>query len=364
MHDAYLSVMESLYHAGFENDSQVEIKWVESEDLPDQAACREAFADVDGIIVPGGFGDRGIEGMIQAAQYARENDVPYFGICLGMQIMVMEFARHVLGYADANSSEFTPEGHHNVIDLMADQQGNIPKGGTMRLGKYPCTVLPGTKMAECYGQSEIWERHRRAADYINPVVVNLHEPYASSAAELVTEVLMYAVEKKDVLPIEAESLMAGICLDTKFFNVRTGERTFEAAAVLRRLGADTTEVKKLMQNDFQDTMAKYQIIKSSRLYRQEIAIAALNTPTTRVLAAQAADELLNISGITASFVLYPDGEQVIISARSIGSANVQMILEPLGGGGNTATAGAQMKDTTVKEALDELVASIDKFYEE
>ena len=156
LHDAYLSVMESLYHAGFENDSQVEIKWVESEDLPDQAACREAFADVDGIIVPGGFGDRGIEGMIQAAQYARENDVPYFGICLGMQIMVMEFARHVLGYADANSSEFTPQGHHNVIDLMADQQGNIPKGGTMRLGKYPCTVLPGTKMAECYGQSEIW----------------------------------------------------------------------------------------------------------------------------------------------------------------------------------------------------------------
>ena len=167
LHDAYLSVMESLYHAGFENDSQVEIKWVESEDLPDQAACREAFADVDGIIVPGGFGDRGIEGMIQAAQYARENDVPYFGICLGMQIMVMEFARHVLGYADANSSEFTPEGHHNVIDLMADQQGNIPKGGTMRLGKYPCTVLPGTKMAECYGQSEIWERHRHRYEFNN-----------------------------------------------------------------------------------------------------------------------------------------------------------------------------------------------------
>ena len=134
LHDAYLSVMESLYHAGFENDSQVEIRWVESEDLTDQAACKEAFTDVDGIIVPGGFGDRGIEGMIQAAQYARENHVPYFGICLGMQIMVMEFARNVLGYADANSSEFTPDGQHNVIALMADQQGNIPKGGTMRLG--------------------------------------------------------------------------------------------------------------------------------------------------------------------------------------------------------------------------------------
>ena len=206
------------------------------------------------------------------------------------------------------------------------------------------------------------DHHRRAADYIKPVVVNLHEPYASSAAELVTELLLYAVDTADVLPIEAKSLMAGICLDTKFFNVRTGERTFEASAVLRRIGADTTEVKKLLQNDFQDTMAKYQIIKSARLYRQEIAIAALNSETTRVLAAQAADDLLNISGITASFVMYPDGDQVIISARSIGSANVQMILEPLGGGGNTATAGCQMRNTTVKDALDKLVASIDKFY--
>ena len=167
LHDAYLSVMESLYHAGFENDSQVEIRWVESEDLTDQAACKEAFADVDGIIVPGGFGDRGIEGMIQAAQYARENHVPYFGICLGMQIMVMEFARGVLGYKDANSSEFTPDGKHNVIALMADQQGNIPKGGTMRLGKYPCKVMPGTKMAECYGEAEIWERHRHRYEFNN-----------------------------------------------------------------------------------------------------------------------------------------------------------------------------------------------------
>jgi len=124
------------------------------------------------------------------------------------------------------------------------------------------------------------------------------------------------------------------------------------------------EVKKLLQNDFQDTMAKYQIIKSARLYRQEIAIAALNAGTSRALAAQAADELLNISGISASFVLYPDEDCVFISARSIGEANVQMILEPLGGGGNTATAGAQMKDTTVKDALDALVQSIDKYYDD
>ena len=167
LHDAYLSVMESLYHAGFENDSQVEIKWVESEDLTDQAACKEAFADVDGIIVPGGFGDRGIEGMIQAARYAREQNIPYFGICLGMQIMVMEYARDVLGYADANSSEFTPDGEHNVIALMPDQQGNIPKGGTMRLGKYPCITAEGTKLRECYGKEEIDERHRHRYEFNN-----------------------------------------------------------------------------------------------------------------------------------------------------------------------------------------------------
>lgn len=207
------------------------------------------------------------------------------------------------------------------------------------------------------------DHHRRAADYISPVVVNFHEPYASSASELVTELLQYAVERSDVLPIEAKSLMAGIFLDTKSFHVRTGERTFEAAAYLRQLGADPVDVKKLLQNDFQDTMAKYQIIKSARLYRQEIAIAALNAGTSRVLAAQAADELLNISGLSASFVLYPDGDQVIVSARSIGKANVQMILEPLGGGGNAATAGAQLQGATVKDVLDRLIASIDRFYE-
>lgn len=207
------------------------------------------------------------------------------------------------------------------------------------------------------------DHHRRAADYIQSVVVNFHEPYASSASELVTELLQYAVEKNDVLPIEAKSLMAGIVLDTKSFNVRTGERTFEAAAYLRQLGADTVEVKKLMQNDFQTTVAKYQIIKSARLYRQEIAIAALNSGTSRALAAQAADELLNISGITASFVLYPDEDVVIVSGRSTGDVNVQVILEPLGGGGNTATAGAQVKDSSVKDVVDRLVASIDQYYE-
>ena len=208
------------------------------------------------------------------------------------------------------------------------------------------------------------DHHRRAADYIKPVVVNLHEPYASSASELVTELLEYAVEKDDVLPIEAKSLLAGIFLDTKSFHVRTGERTFEAAAFLRQLGADTVEVKMLLQNDFDQFKAKYEIFQAARNYRDDLLIAALNKSISRALAAQAADELLNVSGITTSFVLYPDEDRVIISGRSIGDANVQMILEPLGGGGNTATAGAQMKNTTVTDALNQLVASIDRFYEE
>ena len=209
------------------------------------------------------------------------------------------------------------------------------------------------------------DHHRRAADYIKPVDVNFHEPYASSAAELVTELMQYAVEKKDVLPIEAKALMAGIFLDTKSFHVRTGERTFEAAAFLRLLGADTVEVKKLLQNNYRDTMAKFDIMKAAKPHKvyKHIAIATLEQTTSRVLAAQAADELLNISGINASFVMYPDGNQIIVSARSIGDVNVQMILEPLGGGGNTATAGAQVKDATVNQTLIMLDEAITKYYE-
>ena len=242
--------------------------------------------------------------------------------------------------------------------LMADNRSTLVVVDTNRPDQVESRPLLDAISRIC-----VVDHHRRAADYIEPVVVNLHEPYASSASELVTELLQYSVEKQDVLPIEVKSLLAGIFLDTKSFNVRTGERTFEAAAVLRRMGADTVEVKKLLQNDFQETMAKYQIIKAARLYRKEIAVAALNTGTTRVLAAQAADEMLNICGITASFVLYPDNDRIIVSARSMGDVNVQMILEPLGGGGNTATAGAQITGKSIKEVLDDLVVSIDKFYE-
>ena len=219
-------------------------------------------------------------------------------------------------------------------------------------------------LLEAISKVSVIDHHRRAADYISPVVVNFHEPYASSASELVTELLQYAVEKADVLPIESKGLLAGIFLDTKSFNVRSGERTFEAAAFLRRLGADTIEVKKLLQSDFTNTVARYQIIQSAVPYRDEIAIVALDHDVSRPMAAQAADELLNIIGFQASFVLYPDEEgRVVISARSIGEANVQVILEALGGGGNAATAGAQIKDSTVPEVLQRLKESIDAYYD-
>ena len=211
----------------------------------------------------------------------------------------------------------------------------------------------------------VWviDHHRRAADYIDPVVVNLHEPYASSAAELVTELLQYAVESTDVLEVEAIALMSGIFLDTKSFHVRTGERTFEAAAYLRQLGAETVEVKNLLKTDLAETKVRHAIIQAARPYKKEIAISVLDSPVSRVQAAQAADELLNVSGITASFVMYPENGQVVISARSIGSANVQVILEELGGGGNAATAGAQIRDLSIKDVLAKLLAAIDQYYE-
>ena len=206
------------------------------------------------------------------------------------------------------------------------------------------------------------DHHRRAADYIEQVVLNYHEPTASSASELMAELLQYAVDPKDVLPVEAMALMSGIVLDTKNFSVRTTGRTFDVAAFLRRLGADTVDVKRMMQNDFNTTVARYKIVQAARIYRDEIAISVLDHEVGRVIAAQAADELINIHGITASFVLFPSKGKVMISARSLGDANVQVILERLGGGGNPATAGAQIPSTDLKGVVERLVDSIDRFY--
>ena len=166
LHDAYLSVAEALRHAGYALNAHVDIHWIDSETLtPD--TYEEALGNLDGILVPGGFGSRGIEGMILAARYAREHGVPYFGICLGMQIAVIEYARNKAGLPEANSGEFAPEGAQNVIDFMPGQSDTINKGGTLRLGAYPCVIAPDTTMARCYGLPQISERHRHRYELNN-----------------------------------------------------------------------------------------------------------------------------------------------------------------------------------------------------
>ena len=166
LHDAYLSVAEALRHAGYALEADVKIDWIDSETITKETVS-EKLASLDGIIVPGGFGSRGIEGMILACQYARENRVPYFGICLGMQIAVIEYARHVLGLESADSGEFDPACEHKVIDFMPGQSVDIDKGGTLRLGSYPCKIAPDTTMARCYGSELIHERHRHRYEFNN-----------------------------------------------------------------------------------------------------------------------------------------------------------------------------------------------------
>ena len=166
LQDAYLSVAEALRHAGYANDAHVNIRWIDSETLTPEN-IGEMLSGVSGILVPGGFGSRGVEGMILAARYAREHAVPYLGICLGMQVAVIEFARHAAGIADANSGEFDELCQHKVIDFMPGQSDRIDKGGTLRLGAYPCEIVVGTTMDRCYGKAFIQERHRHRYEFNN-----------------------------------------------------------------------------------------------------------------------------------------------------------------------------------------------------
>lgn len=166
LHDAYLSVAEALRHAGYARGAKVDIRWIDSETITDSNAA-QVLADCDGLIVPGGFGDRGVEGMISTARYAREHKVPYLGICLGMQVAVIEFARNVCALEGASSGELDPLSPHKVIDFLPDQSDNIDKGATLRLGAYPCHIKPGSVMSRCYGAEEIQERHRHRYEFNN-----------------------------------------------------------------------------------------------------------------------------------------------------------------------------------------------------
>ena len=224
----------------------------------------------------------------------------------------------------------------------------------------PEQVESETLLLSC-NRIAVIDHHRRASTYIQDAALSFHEPYASSTSELVTELLQYIADPSDILRCEAEALLAGIVLDTKNFTLCTGGRTFDAAAFLRRAGADTAEVKKFLQTDIKTAVRRYAIIQKARVYKAGIAVAAPETEETRVIAAQAADEMLNLLGIQASFVVFPEGEGVTISARSIGDINVQVIVEKLGGGGNRSTAGAQISGKAQKDVVSDLLGAIDDY---
>ena len=218
-------------------------------------------------------------------------------------------------------------------------------------------------LLESCNRVAVIDHHRRSSSYMEKMALNFHEPYASSASEMVTELLGYLLETGDLLKAEAEALLAGIVLDTKSFTNRTGGRTFEAAAYLRRAGADTQDVQRMFQSDLESMIDRYDIIRRAVLYREDLAIAAIDEPCERVTAAKAADELLTLSGVQASFVFYPKDDGVYISARSLGEVNVQVIVEALGGGGNSTSAGGQLPGVTVEQVCQKLQEAIDKYYE-
>ncbi|SHJ57238.1 c-di-AMP phosphodiesterase, consists of a GGDEF-like and DHH domains [Geosporobacter subterraneus DSM 17957] len=211
------------------------------------------------------------------------------------------------------------------------------------------------------------DHHRRGAEFIENTVLTYLEPYASSTCELVTEILQYMEDKMNIEKIEAEALLAGIAVDTKNFSFKTGVRTFEAASLLRRAGADTTSVRQLFQDDLETFVARAEVVKNAQDIGRNIALSICpkGTHNAQLVAAQAADELLDIRGITASFVLgYRDDEEIFISGRSLGEINVQMILERLGGGGHLTVAGTQLKNYTMDETRDMLIRAIDEYFEE
>ena len=224
-------------------------------------------------------------------------------------------------------------------------------------------MVENRQLLDSCNRVAVIDHHRRAATYIENAALNFHEPYASSASELVTELLQYMVEGRDLLRVEAEALLAGIVLDTKNFMMRTGGRTFEAAAFLRRAGAETSEVRRYFQSDLPSMIQRYDIIREAKLYHGDIAIAVVTKEVPRVTAAKAADDLLTLQGVQASIGLYRAGEGTSMSGRSLGEINVQVILERLGGGGNSTTAGGHVPGSEPETVYQRLIAAIDAYYQ-
>ena len=302
----------------------------------------------------------------------RFGDLDSIGAAVGVCCLARQLGVHASIVADTKHCAATP-----LIDMVRREPEYkdiflTPQEAPSKVDAHTLLAVVDTnrpEQVECPDLLNLCKRvavidhHRVAATYIHDAALGFIEPYASSACELMTEIIQELPEATDMLRCEAEALMSGIVLDTKSFTIRTGERTFDAAAVLRRHGADTAAVKRLFQSDMEDTVAKYKILQSAKLYRK-VAVAAPEEPQERVVAAQAADELLNVSGVDASIVVAPDSKGgVFASARSIGELNVQLIMEKLGGGGNRSAAAVQFQQgETLKEAVSKIYAAIDDYF--
>ncbi len=289
------------------------------------------------------------------------------GAAIGLMSIIRKFGKtgHVVFNrqdctADALYRKLKAEPSYENVFITAEDAMLEADGNTLLIvvDTNRPEYVESQSLLESINKVAVIDHHRRAAEYIDYAVVNFHEPYASSTCELVSELLQYLVETPDVLKCEAEALLSGIVLDSKNFSLKTGVRTFEAAAFLRRAGADTVEIKKLFQNDFASYVHRAEIVKMAQMYNENIAIATYNGESDRLTAAQAADELLNITKVQASFVIYKSKDLICISARSLGNINVQIILEKLGGGGHLATAGAQIKNSTLQQVHDQLISAI------
>lgn len=296
-------------------------------------------------------------------------DMDCFGASFGLASVVKKLGKNVniVLEKDTNAIEFfldrvkEKEEYSKLFISTEEAKKNIDDNTLLIIVDVnSANYVLDRELTELIERVVVIDHHRRSPEDIKGALLNYIEVYASSTSELVTEMVQYMLDKPKLNRIEAEGLLAGIYIDTKNFSFKTGVRTFEAASFLRRLGADTVEIKKIFSNNLENYIAKAEIIKSAKV-ENKIAIAVCpENITDTVVAAQAADELLNITGIQASFVLIKLGEDVAISARSLGDINVQVILEELGGGGHMTMAGAKIKDATIDEAIEKIKEAIAK----
>ena len=267
--------------------------------------------------------------------------------CIAMNIVDL-----IMQYPEYSNVFISPQ----EAILEADNKSLLVVTDTSR----PETVESESLLLSCTRIAVI-DHHRRAADYVENSLLNFHEPYASSTSELVADMMQYLVERVDILRIEAEALLAGIVLDTKGFTINTGSGTFDAAAYLKRAGADAAEVKRILQSDMDVAIARYELLRLAKVYKSGIAISSSENTQNRISIAQAADEILSIKGIHTSFVTGKEGDTVYVSARSIGDVNVQVVLEKLGGGGSQSTAGLQVVGKSVGKVVAEVRTAIDSY---